>query len=200
VPSLSGVTGYRIPAMSNKPHFLFSLLLLAGMLPAAHAANDAWVDGLTYTHGENSRQEGIDVHRLGIEKRWRHSWFNQGAWFLGGYWDTELAVMQPDSGPDVYAVGITPVFRYQRDSHLSSGVTPVAEAGIGAHLLSNTHIGKTDVSTAFQFGSLVGFGIGFGERGQYELSYRFTHISNADIKKPNDGLDLHLVRLGYNFN
>jgi hypothetical protein len=186
--------------MNKKLYILFPLLLCTGALPAAHAASDSWVDGLTYTHGENSRKEGIDVHRLGIEKRWGHSWFNQGAWFLGGYWDSEVAVMQPDTGPDVYAVSITPVFRYQRDSHLSSGVTPFAEAGIGAQLLSDVHVGSANVSSAFQFGSLVGFGIGFGERGQYELSYRFTHISNADIKKPNEGLDLHLFRLGYNFN
>jgi hypothetical protein len=65
---------------------------------------------------------------------------------------------------------------------------------------ASTHIGNNDLSTAFQFASLVGVGLGFGGRGQYELSYRFTHFSNADIKQPNDGIDMHLLKLGYNFN
>ena len=95
---------------------------------------------------------------------------------------------------------MTPVLRLQRDANLSSGVTPYAEAGIGTHLFSNTKLGNRDFSTAFQFGSIVGVGVGFGERGQYELSYRFQHLSNADIKKPNDAHDLHLLRLGYNFD
>jgi opacity protein-like surface antigen len=101
---------------------------------------------------------------------------------------------------DVYGLSLTPVLRYQRDARLSSGITPFAETGIGAHLLSDTRLGNINLSTAFQFGMLVGLGVGFGERGQYELSYRFTHLANADIKQPNDGLDLHLLKLGYNFN
>jgi hypothetical protein len=78
-------------------------------------------------------------------------------------------------------------------------VSPFAEAGIGAHLLSDTRIGNRDLGSAFQFGSLISLGVGFGERGQYELAYRFQHLGNTGIKQPNDGLKLHLLRLGYNF-
>jgi len=46
---------------------------------------------------------------------------------------------------------------------------------------------------------MLGFGLGFGEKGQYELSYRYQHISNGDIKTPNNGMNLHLLRLGYSF-
>jgi hypothetical protein len=87
----------------------------------------------------------------------------------------------------------------QRDASLSKGITPYAEAGIGPHLISETSLGRRRFSTAFQLGSLVGFGLGFGEKGQYEISYRFQHLSNVEIKKPNDGLNLHLLRLGYSF-
>jgi lipid A 3-O-deacylase len=111
-------------------------------------------------------------------------------------------VLKPENGKrnKVYDLSVTPVFRFQRDAHLSSGVTPFAEAGIGIHLLNDTHIGDRSLSSPVQFGALIGMGLGFGERGQYELSYRFTHISNADLKQPNDGVDLHLLKLGYNFN
>jgi len=178
------------------------MLILCQGLPAS-ADERHWVDAISIGLGEgvdNSR--GIDVLQVGIQKRWRHSWFTGGAWYLGGYWDTELAVMDADAGDtkEVLGLSITPVLRYQRDANLSSGVTPFAEAGLGAHLLSDTHIGYNDLSSSFQFGSLIGVGVGFGERGQYELSYRYTHLGNGDIKKPNDGIDMHLLKLGYDFN
>ncbi len=187
--------------MKKKLLLLSSLLLLTGYLPALNAGNDSWIDAVSLTHGDDNKSEGTDLFRVGVQKRWKRNWFTGGAWYLGGYWDTELAAMDPDiaDADNVYAISITPVFRYQRDSRLSSGITPFAEAGLGAHLLSDTHVGDNDMSTAFQFGPLLGLGVGFGERGQYELSYRFTHLTNADIKEPNDGLDLHLLKLGYNF-
>ena len=65
-----------------------------------------------------------------------------------------------------------------------------AEAGIGAHLLSETQINDhRRFSTAFQFGDHVGVGLRFGQRGEYDLGYRFQHLSNADIKKANDGIN-----------
>jgi lipid A 3-O-deacylase len=47
---------------------------------------------------------------------------------------------------------------------------------------------------------VVGFGLGFGDKGQYEISYRLQHISNGGIKTPNQGMNLHLLRLGYSFD
>jgi hypothetical protein len=87
----------------------------------------------------------------------------------------------------------------QRDASLSSGVSPFAEAGIGAHLLTDTRLGDRAFSTALQLGSVLGLGLGFGDNGQYEVSYRYQRLSNLGIKNPNDGMDLHLLRFGYNF-
>lgn len=177
---------------------LIPLLVLA---QAASGANDnRWIDSIALSYGDDNNSGGdIDVYRLGLQNRWERSWFNGGAWFLGGYWDAELAWMDAGSGnnSELYDLSLTPVFRYQRDAGLSSGVTPFAEAGIGAHLLSDTRIGGQELSTAFQFGPLLGVGLGFGDHGQYELSYRLQHITNGSIKQPNDGLNLHLLRLGY---
>lgn len=174
---------------------LFLLLMQA----AAGANGSRWVDSIALSYGEDTGSGDIDVYRVGLQNRWERSWFNGGAWFLGGYWDAEIAWMDAGSGENrkLYDLSLTPVFRFQRDVNLSSGVTPFAEAGIGAHLLSETRIGSKDLSTAYQFGPLLGVGLGFGERGQYELSYRYQHISNAGIKEPNDGLNIHLLRLGY---
>lgn len=186
--------------MASSRNLLLTLLLLS---PAAQAgaADRPWVNAVAFAFGESNNSDSHDVMRIGFQKRWRHSWFDGGAWFLGGYWDTGLGRLKADSGHTgaVYDVSLIPVFRYQRDATLSSGVTPFAEAGFGMHLLSGTHVGNDSLSTAVQFGSLFGLGIGFGERGQYELTYQYTSMGNADIKKPNDGFDAHLLKLGYNF-
>lgn len=180
---------------------LMTILLAFGLGTSALASDSRWIDALSFTYGQDEDSSDIEAYRVGLQNRWERTWFNGGAWYLGGYWDAELAWIDSDNNDEgnteLWDLSLTPVLRYQRDAELSSGVTPFAEAGIGAHLLSDTRLGDQKLSTAFQFGSMVGFGLGFGERGQYELSYRFQHISNADIKKPNDGLNLHLLRLGY---
>lgn len=181
---------------------LLVLCLLLAQNSAMASSPHRWIDSVTLSFGKDNDSNETDVIRVGFQNRWKHTWFDGGAWFLGGYWDTALGFMESDFGSDneLLDLSLTGVFRFQRDADLSSGLTPFAEAGIGPHLISNTRLGKRDLTTAFQFGSVVGFGIGFGERGQYELSYRFQHISNGDIKKPNDTLDLHLLRLGYSFD
>ncbi len=47
----------------------------------------------------------------------------------------------------------------------------------------------------FQFTSHVGLNWDFAEH--WRLGYRFQHISNADLAKPNPGLNMHLVTLSY---
>ncbi len=182
------------------------LLLLASMAMAgANGNGNRWFDAISLTLGTDEDSLEADIYRIGLQNRWARTWFNGGAWNVGGYWDAELAYIDADDtvsgeNDDLFDLSLTPVFRLQRDTALSSGVSPFADAGIGAHLLSETSLGDKGYSTAFQFGSLVGFGLGFGKHGQYELGYRFQHISNAGFKKPNDGLNLHMLRFGYAFD
>jgi lipid A 3-O-deacylase len=184
-------------------HTLF-LLLFAFISNSAQAAGNNWIDAMSFTYGEDTDNNETTLYRVGLQNKWERTWLNGGAWYVGGYWDAELAYMESDhknsQNDDLFDIGLTPVFRMQRDASLSSGVSPYAEVGIGPHLISETRLGNQQYSTALQFGSLIGFGLGFGERGQYELSYRFQHISNADIKEPNQGMNLHLLRLGYIFD
>jgi lipid A 3-O-deacylase len=172
-------------------------------ITTAGATGNNWIDAISLSLGTDEDSIDADIYRLGLENRWERTWFNGGAWNVGGYWDAELAYIKADAAPgendNLYDFSLTPVFRLQRDTALSSGVSPFAEAGIGAHLLTVTSLADDEYSTAFQFGSLLGFGLGFGKHGQYELGYRFQHISNASIKRPNDGLNLHMLRLGYSF-
>ena len=180
------------------------LLLIIFTTSAGASGNNNWVDAISLTLGADNDSIDADIYRIGLQNRWGRTWFNDGAWNVGGYWDAEVAYIEADAEPDendhLYDFSLTPVFRMQRDTALSSGVSPFAEAGIGAHLLSETSLSSLDFSTAMQFGSLLGLGVGFGRYGQYELGYRFQHISNAGIKTPHDSLSLHMLRLGYSFN
>ena len=98
-------------------------------------------------------------------------------------------------------LGLTPVFRLQRDASLSSGVSPYAELGIGPHLISETRLGKQQVFDRLAVRQPARLSVlGFGDKGQYEISYRLQHLSNGDIKTPNQGMNLHLLRLGYSFD
>ncbi len=185
---------------------LHSLLLASLVLGSAHSAvlagETPWIDGISLSLGAGDDPGNLDLYRIEMQKRWHNSWFKGGAWYLGGFWETGLTSLQTGvpNKTNVVALSLTPVLRYQRDARLSSGLTPFAEAGVGLHLLSDTWVGENDLSTVLQLGALLGLGLGFGDRGQYELSYRYTHLTNADIKQPNDGLEMHMVKLGYNFN
>ena len=94
--------------------------------------------------------------------------------------------------------------RKQRGAALLSGGSgyrgAYLEGGIGVHLLSATSLGSKRFSTALQFGEHLGFGYRFGARGAFDLGYRYQHVSNADIKHPNSGIEFNQVRLQYWFD
>ena len=67
-------------------------------------------------------------------------------------------------------------------------VVPYAELGLGAHLLSKTRIHARKFSTAFQFGEHLALGARFGPRHAHSFALRLSHVSNASMKSPNDGM------------
>lgn len=126
-------------------------------------------------------------------------------WQLGD-WDFSLrgelhaAWLHNSEGEDprtLGAFGVTPLVRFGKTSGV---IQPYIEAGVGVRLLTGTQLNDSyDISTAFQFADMAGVGFKFGERGQYEIGYRFQHISNASIKRPNPGINFQLVYFGYMF-
>ena len=66
------------------------------------------------------------------------------------------------------------------------------EFGSGPHALSRTVLGRRDMSSVFQMGSVFGIGREFG---RWVVGYRYQHISNGEIVLPNEGLDVHALRV-----
>jgi len=67
------------------------------------------------------------------------------------------------------------------------------EAGIGATVFSHASFADKNLSTAFQFGDHIGMGMFLTSNSR--LGLRFSHYSNAGIKRPNPGLNI--LQLNY---
>ena len=71
------------------------------------------------------------------------------------------------------------------------------EAGIGATAFSRTRFANKNISTAFQFGDHIGIGMHVSDNSR--LSLRFSHYSNAGIKRPNPGLNILQLNYSYQY-
>ncbi|WP_233874012.1 acyloxyacyl hydrolase [Paraburkholderia adhaesiva] len=144
-----------------------------------------------------------DVKKLDLGVVWDPGW---QWWHIGGfhftvvgeghvaYWHlTERAATQPQ----IWEFGFTPMFRIIKDT---GWIRPYFEAGVGVRLLSHVELTPDRrLSSAFQFADAVGVGAQFGEHQNYQAGLRFQHLSNADIKTPNPGINFTQLYLQYNF-
>ncbi|PLZ02536.1 acyloxyacyl hydrolase [Burkholderia sp. WAC0059] len=144
-----------------------------------------------------------DVKKLDIGGVWDPglSWWH----FLGfhftvvgeahvAYWDLEE---RGSVHPDIWEFGATPVFRIIKDA---GWIRPYFEAGVGLRLLS--HVRETTdrtMSSSFQFADMVGVGAQFGDHQNYAAGFRFQHLSNAGLERPNPGINFSEIYLQYNF-
>jgi hypothetical protein len=182
---------------------LFLLLFLSLMTPSAYPVDGVYVE---YGRGNTSlisTPAMAKIYRIGATWNWNRSWLNDGNWHVTGFWDVSLAQWHGekpgDSNQTVTDFGITPVFRLAQQER--AAMASYLEAGLlGIHLISPTYLySDRRFSTAFQFGHILGFGISLGEHSQFELGYRHQHVSNGDIKLPNNGIDFNLVHFAYRF-
>lgn len=167
-------------------------ICLAGML-ALTMVPDARSEGLSAPNaialvGGNGNQ--VDVY--GVEAHWDSSYASP--WLRDHGLDTRLAGQlaywrsQDDntSHSSLIDISLTPLLRWSGSRY--GTLRPYLEGGIGLRLVSGTHIGERQLSTAFQFGERIGTGFSFGPQDRYEAGLFVQHVSNGGIKKPNSGL------------
>jgi opacity protein-like surface antigen len=167
------------------------LSLLAALSSTALA-----VDAVSIEAGSSRQSPSTSVVRGALQWNWDSPWTNGKGWQGTGFWDLSLAQWRTREAGRRYSLtdlAFTPTIRFE-STH--GGSKPYAEAGLGLHYLSDTLIYPSrPFSTHLQFGTHLGLGVRFGDKGQFDLAYRFQHVSNAGIDKPNPGIDLHLIRL-----
>ncbi|KKW69151.1 outer membrane protein [Lampropedia cohaerens] len=160
--------------------------------PAAFAQEAAGGD-----RGAMSVQFGIGEHygRAGLNYETPALWQTS----LGSGWgrltlvgEFGIAYWRADGNrtdKDAWQVSATPLLRWWPGASQRF----YAEAGIGATFFSTTRFANKTISTAFQFGDHLG--VGYRISADKEIGVRFSHFSNAGIKRPNPGLNL--VQLKY---
>lgn len=72
----------------------------------------------------------------------------------------------------------------------------VLETGLGAAYLSSTSLGPDQYSTHWHFSQILG--VGYVYRN-WQLGWRYQHISNGSIEKPNNGQNFHGLVLKYHY-
>jgi hypothetical protein len=147
--------------------------------------------------------DSTDMVRVGAQSKWKRRWLDTGNWHLGGYWDLQAGYWKGHSGAggntSLADLGFTPTFRVQQSAR--SSVSPYLEAAIGFHYLSKKRIHASKrFGTRFEFGDHVGAGVRFGERGRYDLGVRLQHLSNANLEKPNPGINFLQLRFQQHFD
>jgi hypothetical protein len=73
----------------------------------------------------------------------------------------------------------------------------VLEGGSSPTHLSQYHFGSTDLGEDFQFTSHIG--LAWYITDHLSVGYRFQHMSNAGLAKPNPGLNVEMLELSYHF-
>lgn len=173
----------------------FGRVVLFGATLAAGAG--AWAAGpdlaLTAAIGqdEHVRKAGVVLGFTRPEPLWQGT-----RWRLGLRHELELAAWRVPHARNIVELGYSPVLRLERPNPTGDGLFFV-EGSIGVRLLSHTRLSPTrSLSTAFQFADMLGLG---WQWGRSTLGLRLQHISNADIKKPNPGINFAHVYYRYRF-
>lgn len=91
----------------------------------------------------------------------------------------------------VWQFNAIPMFRWW----MSEGF--YVEAGVGATAFTGTRFADKQIGSAFQFGDHLGVGVLVTPSNR--LGLRYSHFSNAGIKRPNPGLDVMQVTYTYQF-
>lgn len=175
-----------------------SLLLLAGATLAWQAfAADLRPAGVFVEGGEGDHA----LHAAAVGAVWPWAWQRataSGAWT--GYteaWLSRWSARESDGRADFDQVGVAPMFRWRS----ARGASPwFVEGGIGlVYMDRGFTTPKKHFSTRLNFADTLGVGRNFGARRQHEVTLRFSHFSNAGLKRPNPGQNLLRVKYAYLF-
>ncbi|MDT3671096.1 MAG: acyloxyacyl hydrolase [Aromatoleum sp.] len=183
----------RGPRSAGRP--LSGARALGGVVLAGAALGCAAEPGVVLQGGRYDSVETVGLQVV------LDDWFRaeRGGWRVVGY--PELQVNRHElNGDKLWQGGVFATFRVD-PAH--ARMRPYLEAGLGANVFSRGDLGSKDFSTRFQFGEHIGIGVAWGGNtgGTNEtwVGLRFTHYSNAGIKKPNPGLEALQLVLGHRF-
>jgi hypothetical protein len=182
------------PGASPEPQPVFDTTVGEGFRKHAHSIE------VKVTRAFGTTQTGsVQAHHLWLTQI-------QGGWMLtdvlardhwwGGNLEAvgQLIIGGQDRPDDAYFLGLNGGLRY----HFRTGtaVDPFIAGSIG---IAGTDIGEPDLGGKFQFDQQIGVGLRylFSAHHAITLEYDYWHVSNGGIREPNDGVNAHLVSIGF---
>lgn len=158
-------------------------------------------DTVTLNFGRS--KESIRIYRLGLRKEFSYDPEYFDFVRLSGYFESSLNYWHGKSD-DNYGIAFSPVFVYHFTIPdiptiltVPKTIKPYIEGGIGVSLFLETLVDGRDLSSSFLFEDRIGIGLQFKE---WDLNFRYLHYSNANIKKPNNGIDIFMGSVSYRFS
>src|ERR1700741_4358487 len=94
--------------------------LAGGMVAACVALSGPHARAVAGVAVEAGGGDGTDMARIAVQWDWGKRWFQGADWHLGGYWNLGLGYwrrddVRPGENDNIVEVGLTPVFRLQRN-------------------------------------------------------------------------------------
>jgi lipid A 3-O-deacylase len=164
---------------------------LAASLFVPEISAAGWFDSVTVSVGGSS-DFGTPA-RIGLRGDTDHRWFESDTGYLSTYY--ELAINHfSDSVRPATAISFSPVLIYHFKT--KGKLKPFVEFGAGVSYFSERNVGLRKSATHFQFEDRIGAGF---RSGRHDWTLRYMHYSNANIEKPNDGIDMVMISYGYKF-
>lgn len=198
--------GYSFDYPTNQGVLLYTTIL-ASLGSLAYACKEDKLPCPTqhdYAWTENTfnlmvgRDHTIQHYRLALGANWQRPLYESPNWLFAGRTEVNLTHWQSTlDNPLVKSgqiIGIMPL--HQLIYRGWKNWRPMLEFGVGPQLMTSHIIENKQKSTQFQFSDTIGLGV---QIKQFELGYRFTHYSNANIKTPNYGFDTQNIYLSYQF-
>ena len=89
---------------------------------------------------------------------------------------------------DNHVFSLLPAYRYTFPEF--KGIQWFIHLASGPSIMSSKNLGQQEQGSKFIFNNYIGFGARFGKNDEWELSYTWRHLSNANLFKPNNGFDV----------
>ncbi|MEJ2657594.1 MAG: acyloxyacyl hydrolase [Desulfobacterales bacterium] len=89
---------------------------------------------------------------------------------------------------DNHVISLIPAYRYYFE--ISEKIKMFVHLAAGPSVMSSYNLGYQEQGSKFIFNDYAGFGVRFGQHNEWELSFVWRHLSNADLYKPNNGVDV----------
>lgn len=156
-------------------------------------------NGVSVGYGAGTKD--VQAYRFGMQRSWANDGVTHNKRRITGYWELGFTQMHNPiayafpTNNNLEATSLSLVLRVPFHIVMNWYI----DIGIGLAYLTNEEISTRDLGTKWLFEDRLGFGALLGRRQQVEVGYRLLHFSNGYLAQTNQGINLHLLILGYWF-